>query len=208
MSVSPELRLDLDAEPEHHLPRNFAVGSKLLASAVAIFFMAFVFGFLYLRALNTAHSFREPHVTPPVGWGVAILACVLVSCVALDAGRRGLGDGTARSWRALGLVSWLLGLAAVALQVSEYYNLHFGATDGGLASIFFGFTLWFAVFWLGNVYWVETLWAHSLRRPSSQELSIADPARLLRPSADGAITYAYTMAATAVVAFVLLYIVK
>ena len=206
MSISAELRIE--PEPEHQHPRNFAVGSKLLSSAVAIFFMSFVFAFLYLRALNTAHSFREPHVTPPVGWGIAILACVLLSCVALDAGRRALGDGTAASWRALGLIAWLLGLAAVALQAAEYYNLHFGATAGGLASVFIGFTLWFAVFWLGSVYWVETLWAHSIRKPSSQELDGLDPSRLLRPNADAALTYVYTMAATEVVAFVLLYIVK
>jgi len=195
--MTVEVHRRLDAEPDHHLPRNFAIGSKLLSSAVAIFFMSFVFTFFYLRALNTAHDFREPHVTPPIGWGVAILACVLVSCLALEVGRR-----------ALGLVSWLVGLAAVALQATEYYNLHFGATDGGLASVFLGFTAWFAVFWLGSVYWVETLWAHSVRRPSSKEIDVGDPARLLRSNADAAMTYAYTMAGTEIIAFVLLYLVK
>lgn len=206
MSSTPGMALD--HEPAETIPRNFAVGSKILASAVAIFFMAFVFAFLYLRALNTAHSFREPHVTPPIGWGVAILACVLVSCVALDAGRRSLGGVPTARWRALALVSWLVALAAIALQAAEYYNLHFGATDGGLASVFFGFTVWFAVFWLGSVYWVETLWAQSLRRAPSSDPDVGDPDRLLRPGADAALTYMYTMAATEVVAFVLLYIVK
>ncbi len=165
------------------IPRNFAVGSKILASAVAIFFMSFVFGFFYLRALNTAHAFREPHVNPPVGWGIAILACVLVSCLALEAGPRALAEGPSTSWRALGLISWLAALAAIALQATEYYNLHFGATDGGLASVFFGFTMWFAVFWLGSVYWVETIWAQSLRRAVTST-PIRRPARLLRPGAD------------------------
>lgn len=206
MSVSSELTLD--REPEQHLPRNFAVGSRLLCGAVAIFFMSFVFAFFYLRALNTGHDFREPHVTPPIGWGVAILAGVLVSSLALDVGRRALGDGSSGSWRALGLISWLAALAAVALQAAEYYNLHFGATDGGLASVFFGFTLWFAVFWLGSVYWVETLWAQSVRKARSHEADVGNPSRLLRPNADAAMTYLYTMAGTEVVAFILLYIVK
>jgi heme/copper-type cytochrome/quinol oxidase subunit 3 len=206
MSSTPHMALD--HEPAETIPRNFAIGSKLVASAVAIFFMSFVFGFLYLRALNTAHSFREPHVTPPIGWGVAILACVLVSCLALEAGRRTLGDGTSPTWRLLGFVSWFIALAAVALQGIEYYNLHFGATDGGLASVFFGFTMWFAVFWLGSVYWVETIWAQSIRRPASSNPEVGDPARLLRPGADSALTYMYMMAATEVVAFVLLYLVK
>ncbi len=206
MSSTPGMALD--HEPRETIPRNFAVGSKVLASAVAIFFMAFVFGFFYLRALNTAHAFREPHVNPPVGWGVAILACVLVSCLALEGGRRALADGPSTSWRALGLISWLVALAAIALQATEYYNLHFGATDGGLASVFFGFTMWFAVFWLGSVYWVETIWAQSLRRASSADPEIGDPARLLRPGADAALTYMYMMGATEIVAFVLLYLVK
>jgi len=206
MSSTPGVALD--HEPLETIPRNFAVGSKILASAVAIFFMSFVFAFFYLRALNTAHSFREPHVTPPVGWGVAILVCVLASCLALEVGRRGLGDVPSASWRLLALVSWLTALAAIALQATEYYNLHFGATDGGLASVFFGFTIWFAVFWLGTVYWVETLWAQSLRRAPASDPDVGDPGRLLRPGADAALTYMYTMAATEVVAFVLLYIVK
>jgi len=206
MSSTPGMALD--HEPPETIPRNFAVGSKILASAVAIFFMSFVFAFFYLRALNTAHSFREPHVNPPVGWGIAILACVLVSCLALEAGHRALAEGPSTSWRALGLISWLAALAAIALQATEYYNLHFGATDGGLASVFFGFTMWFAVFWLGSVYWVETIWAQSLRRAVTSDPDVGDPARLLRPGADAALTYMYMMGATEIVAFVLLYLVK
>ncbi len=118
-----------DHEPPETLARNFAVGSKVLASTVAIFFMSFVFAFFYLRALNTAHAFREPHADLLVGWGIAVLACVLVSCAALEAGRRALANGPTASWRVLGLVSWLVALAAIALlEATEYYNLHFGAT--------------------------------------------------------------------------------
>ena len=35
-----------------------AVGARLLASAVVFFFMAFVFAFFYLRALDTNHDFH------------------------------------------------------------------------------------------------------------------------------------------------------
>jgi len=206
--VSATEGMALDREPPETLPRNFAVGSKLLASAVAFFFMSFVFAFFYLRALNTAHSFREPHVTPPAGWGVAILACVLVSCVALEGGRRALTDGSEGTWRLAALTAWLVGLAAVALQGAEYYNLGFGATSGGLASVFYGFTIWFGVFWLGGVYWIETIWAQSVRRPASPDPDVGDPARLLRPSADAALTYLYMLAVAEIVVFVLLYLVK
>jgi heme/copper-type cytochrome/quinol oxidase subunit 3 len=199
----------LEPEPAETHPRNLAVGSRLISSAIAFFFMAFVFAFFYLRALNTAHSFLEPHVSPPVGWGVAILACVLLSCVTFELGRRSLADGTGSPWRRMSLLSWVLALAAIVLQLIEYYDLKFGATDGGFASVFFGFTAVFGAFWLASVYWVETLWAQSLRQPAAVEaVEVADPSRLLRPSADAAVVYLYTMGVVAIIAFFLLYVVE
>jgi heme/copper-type cytochrome/quinol oxidase subunit 3 len=171
--------------------------------------MSFVFAFFYLRALNTAHSFREipgAHVTPPVGWGVVVLALVVVSTASFFAASRQLGDGTASGWRAGSLIAWVLALAMIAAQFLEYYNLHFGATDGGLASVFFGWTAVFAFFWLGAVYWMETLWAQSIRgeRPSD----IASPARTLRANADGCLVFLCVMVVAALFAFVLLYLIK
>ena len=170
--------------------------------------MAFVFAFLYLRALNTAHSFREPHVTPPVGWGVAILACVLVSGVVFAVGRTRLGDGTDGTWRLASTVSLLLAVAVAVLQFVEYYHLSFGATDGGLASVFFGFTATFGVFWLGAVYWIETIWAQSLRGERDGESDITNTSGLLRPNADGCVVYLFVLGVTEIIAFVLLYLVK
>jgi len=199
----------LEPEPEETHPRNLNIGSRMLSAAVAFFFMAFVFAFFYLRALNTGHLFRAPGVDPPVGWGVAVLACILVSTAVFEIGRRSLADGTGGAWRITALVSWLVALAAIVVQLIEYYSLHFGAPDGGLASVFFGFTAMVGVFWLCAVYWMETLWAQSLRQPSTNEsVEVADPARLLRPSADAATVYLYTMSIVEIFAFVLLYVVK
>jgi heme/copper-type cytochrome/quinol oxidase subunit 3 len=190
------------------LGANISVGARLWASAVAFFFMAFVFAFLYLRALNTAHSFREPHVTPPVGWGVAILAGVIVSSLIFAVGRTRLGDGTDATWRFASTVSLLLALGVVVAQFVEYYNLSFGATDGGLASVFFGFTATFGLFWLGAVYWIETLWAQSLRGERAGESDISNPLGTLRPNADGCVVYLFVLGVTEIIAFVLLYLVK
>src|SRR5579871_74767 len=82
-----------DAEDPAVLGSNVAVGARLLASAVAFLFMAFVFAFFYLRALNTNHAFRPAHTDPPVGFGVAVLACVLVSIGVFELARRALDDG-------------------------------------------------------------------------------------------------------------------
>jgi heme/copper-type cytochrome/quinol oxidase subunit 3 len=198
----------IEPEGPETLAANLRVGARLWASAVAFFFTAFVFAFLYLRALNTAHSFREPHVTPPVGWGVAILACVLGSSLIFALGRTRLGDGSGSQWRLAAPVSLVLALAVIALQILEYYNLSFGATDGGLASVFTGFTATFALFWLGAVYWVETIWAQSLRGERAGESDIAGTAGLLRPSADACLTYLSVLCITEIFAFVLLYLVK
>jgi heme/copper-type cytochrome/quinol oxidase subunit 3 len=198
----------VETESPEVLAGNISVGARLAASAITFFFMAFVFAFFYLRALNTGHSFREPHVTPPVGWGVAILACVVISAGIFVSARTALGDGTSTTWRIGSLIALVLALAVVGLQIIEYYNLSFGATDGGLASVFTGFTFVFIVIWLGVVYWIETLWAQSLRGERVGESDIADTSRLLRPSADGCAVVLFVMVVTQIFAFVLLYLIK
>lgn len=206
--MSSHESLVADAEDPAVLGANLAVGARLLASAVVFLFMAFVFAFFYLRALNTNHDFHPAHTNPPSGFGVAILACVLGSTLAFELARRSLRDGRSSAWRLGGLVAFVLGLAAVVVQVIEYYSLHFGASDGGLASVFLGFTAVFGVFWLGAVYWMETLWAQSLRAPASASSQVAAPSRTLRPSADACAVYLYVMVLVELFAFVLLYLVK
>ena len=199
----------LIADPEDPtvLASNVAVGARLLSSAVVFFFMAFVFAFFYLRALNTNHDFHPAHTNPPTGYGVAILLCVLGATAAFEFARRALTDGTGSPWRIGALLAFVLGLAAVVVQGIEYYNLRFGAGDGGLASVFLGFTVVFGVFWLGAVYWMETLWAQSLRRPATHA-DVAAPSDLLRPSAGACAIYLYVMVLVELFAFVLLYLVK
>ena len=198
----------VDAEDPDVLGKNLAVGARLLASAVVFFFMAFVFAFFYLRALNSNHDFHPTHTNPPTGYGIAILVCVLGSTVAFEVGRRSLEDGRGSLWRAGSLVALVAGLAALVLQGVEYYHLQFGADAGGLASVFLGFTVVFALFWLGAVYWIETLWAQSLRQPTSAAGDIDAPSLVLRPSADACAIYLYVMVLVELFAFVLLYLVK
>jgi heme/copper-type cytochrome/quinol oxidase subunit 3 len=197
-----------DAEDPGVLAANISVGARLLAGGVGFLFMAFVFAFFYLRALNTNHSFRLVHRSLPAGYGIAVLLCVLGSTAAFTLARRALDDGTESPWRSGALLALVLGLAALVVQVIEYLGLSFGATGGGLASVFFGFTAVLGIFWLGAVYWMETLWAQSLRQPRTAEGEVAAPSKLLRPSADACVIYLYAMAVIELFAFVLLYLVK
>jgi heme/copper-type cytochrome/quinol oxidase subunit 3 len=202
---------DVTIEPEDPelAVRNVVVGVRLWSSAVSFLFMAFVFAFFYLRALNTNNAFVEPHSTPPSTWGFVILGCVLASVAAFDIGRKQLrADGSGAGWLPWSFTALLLGLAAFAVQILEYFHLTFGANGGGLASVFFGFTFVYAVIWLGAVYWIETLWAQTLRNPPADEAGETAPALRLKPSADAAIVFLYTMAAIEVVAFALLYAVQ
>jgi heme/copper-type cytochrome/quinol oxidase subunit 3 len=198
----------IEPEPLETIPSNMFVGTRLAASAVVFLFMSFVFAFFYLRALNTAHSFLMPHVDPPVGWGVAILVCVVASAAIVSVVRKEVVDGTESRWRAGMLAASLLSFAVIVLQLIEYYNLTFGAADGGLASVFFGFTAIYGVLWLAAVYWIETLWAQSMRQLPAPEGHAGAPGRLLRPSADACVVYLYTMAVAEVFAFVCLYLIK
>jgi heme/copper-type cytochrome/quinol oxidase subunit 3 len=207
--VSTHESLIADPEDPAVVGRNLAVGARLLASAVVFFFMAFVFAFFYLRALNTSHDFHPAHTNPPTGWGVAILLCVLGSVGAFELARRALDDGKESPWRTGSLLAGVLGLAAIVVQFIEYYNLPFGASDGGLASVFLGFTVVFTLFWFGAVYWIETLWAQSLRQPAAAHSDgVAEPSSQLRPSADACAVFLYVMVLVELFAFVLLYLVK
>ena len=182
------------------LARNLWVGARLWAAAQGFFFVAFLFAFFYLRALNSNGGWRSlPKQTvadPSNAFGIAILVCVVVSAGLLKL--PGITSGT--SWRFVGLVSLVLGLAAVALQVAEYTSLGFGPTDGGYASVFVGWTGLYALTVLGTMYWMTTVIAGSFRRPAAQTVLQAAEAE--------AVAFVWVvLAVVEVVAFILLYVV-
>jgi heme/copper-type cytochrome/quinol oxidase subunit 3 len=198
--------------PEPEDPRlvaaNLVVGARLFASAMAFVFMSFVFAFFYLKAVNSNGMWRPHQVTPPQGYGIAILVCILAAAAAFELARRGLASGTG-SAPMLGLALGL-SVAVVVLQLIAYLGgVDFGADGGGYASVFYGWTAMFLAFWLGAVYSVETLLATSMR--SAREAADAGAGasvEALRPSADATMVYLYSCAGIAVVTWVLLYLIK
>jgi hypothetical protein len=76
------------------LLRNVRVGSRIWAAAQAFFFMAFLFAFFYLRALNSNGIWRGwPHhyPQPSLAFGIVIMLCVVAAAAIAWVGSLGFG---------------------------------------------------------------------------------------------------------------------
>lgn len=196
------------ADDIRQVASNINIGARLMASGTAFVFMSFLFAFLYLRAVNANGLWRPKHVVPVQSWGIAVLVLVIGSAVIFDIARRGIVGGAEGRWRSLSLLALILGVLVIVAQGLEYATITFKTADGGWAAVFWGWTLVQLVFWLGALYWMETLVAQSRRRPAAAARLGTAGSELLRPSADGAVVFLYTLAIVELIAYVLLYLVK
>jgi heme/copper-type cytochrome/quinol oxidase subunit 3 len=196
------------ADDVRQLVGNLSIGARLAASGTAFVFMGFLFAFFYLRAVNSNGLWRPKHVIPVQSYGILVLLLIVGSTVAFDLARRSVVGGTEARWRQGGLLAVGLGVLVVVAQGLEYATITFRTASGGWASVFWGWTLVQLLFWLGAVYWMETLVAQSLRRPPAAPREGTAGSELLRPAADACIVYLYTMATIALIAYILLYLVK
>ena len=159
-SASAPTHPDIELEPPEWQPRAMWVGARQLCGAASFFFISFVFAYFYLRSLDLNRDWKIGHnINPSLGLGVAILVALVLSAGLLRAGvARPALTVTA------GLASLALLLAAVVLQVVEWTKLGFGPASGGYASVFVGWTAFYAVFALMGAYWIETQVATAWRR--------------------------------------------
>src|SRR5215475_758108 len=150
-------------EPPELLGRNLVSASYLLAGATAFFFVAFLFAYFYLRALNNGDMWKPKGVDASVGWGTAVVACYVLSAVLV---RLDLNDQRAlrrSGWPIKGMLALLVGLVGLVLQVIAWTHQGFGPADGGFASVYFGWTAFLFLFVLGTLIWLEMTVAMSLR---------------------------------------------
>ena len=153
----------VESEPPEILGRNLVSAGHLLASSTAFFFLSFLFAYFYLRSLNNAHMWKPKHVDASVTWGTIVTACIVLSAVLV---RLGLQDHRAdrrSAWRTKGLLALAFGLASLVLQVVAWTQQGFGPSDGGYASVYFGWTAFLFLFVLGTLFWLETVVATSIR---------------------------------------------
>ena len=213
----------VEEEPPELLGRNLVSSSYLLAGATAFFFVAFLFAYFYLRALNNADMWKPKGVDASVGWGTAVVACYALSALLV---RLGLADHRALrrgQWRIKGAAALLLGLVGLVLQVIAWTHEGFGPADGGFASVYFGWTAFLFLFVLGAMMWLEMTLATSLRyarvpggAPAPGEASgdphrtghdIRDPLSLVRAELVGLSFYWTFLAGIAVVTWIILYLI-
>jgi heme/copper-type cytochrome/quinol oxidase subunit 3 len=179
---------------------NYVLAARLGAAGQAFFFVAFLFAFFYLRALNSNGRWNSHHVHPSRAYGIAILLCVLLSVGAAWSGARSLRDPGTAIWRPAVSAAIALALAAVVLQCVQYATGSFGPGEGGFPSVFFGWTGLYAVNVLMVAYWLTTSLTETLR-PGGRALE------LLRGSAESVAFYWAVLGLVEVAAFILLYVV-
>ncbi len=171
-SASAPTHPQIELEPPEWQPRALRAGARGLCGAVAFFMVAFVFAYFYLRAQDANRDWKIGHVAPSVAFGLIILLVLVASAVLLSmAARR--PELTVRA----GGAAVVLALLSIVLQVIEWTTLGFGPESGGYASVFIGWTAFYAVITLACVYWIQTQVATAWRR--RREGVAATPAQVL-----------------------------
>jgi heme/copper-type cytochrome/quinol oxidase subunit 3 len=127
------------------------VSARQLCGAAAFFFVSFVFAYFYLRSLDSNRSWKVGTVNPPIGWGIAVLVALLLSAVAMRIAATQL-----ESTISFGYLALLLALVSIVFQAIAWKNLGFGPASGGYASVYVGWTAFYAFFTLFCAYWIET----------------------------------------------------
>jgi heme/copper-type cytochrome/quinol oxidase subunit 3 len=181
--------VELIRTPETEDDRLLFVGARLWVAADAFLFLAFLFAYLYLRALDSNHQWHPPHTDPSVALGTISAALVLATAVAVWFGGR--ANAKTVGWAGTGMV----GIAAV-LQAIQLFDPGFSPSHGGAyGSVFLGFTAAMLAHLLVATYWLETVTiAPATGTRAAAELSAAS-------------VYLNLLAAVAVIGWVCLYVV-
>ena len=206
-SASAPVGPHIEPEPPEWQSRAIWVGGRLLCGAISFFFASFLFAFFYLKALDVNHNWKIGHVIPDGGIGIAIAALFLFSAVIYRlAARRPAGDSMAA-----GMIAVFMGVAAVVLQFIEYTVLDFGASQGGYAAVFFGWTATYAIVALMGLYWIEvqvaSLW-RVRREGKMREIEVpTSESALLLAGIEASSFYWAFFVAIGVLAYIVLYLV-
>jgi heme/copper-type cytochrome/quinol oxidase subunit 3 len=207
-SASAPLAGHVEPEPPGWQLRAVWVAVRLWVGSASFFFVSFVFAYFYLRSIDSNHSWKIGAVNPSLGLGLAIAALLTLSAIVFR-----LGAMRPTDTLGAGIAALVMALAAIVLQFIEYTQLDFGASQGGYAAVFFGWTALYAVLGVGCLYWIETqlatLWRarrEGIDRPLREGVPAPEDA-LLRAGIEACSFYWSYFVAIGVLAFVVLYLV-
>jgi heme/copper-type cytochrome/quinol oxidase subunit 3 len=207
-SASAPLARHVEPEPPGWQLRAVWVAIRLWVGSASFFFLSFVFAYFYLRSIDSNHSWKIGAVNPSIGLGVAIAALLALSAIVFR-----LGALRPTDTLGAGLAALVMAFAAIVLQFIEYTQLDFGASQGGYAAVFFGWTALYAVLGVGCLYWIETqlatLWRarrEGLSRPVREGVPTEDIA-LMRANIDACSFFWAYYAGVGVLMFIILYLV-
>jgi heme/copper-type cytochrome/quinol oxidase subunit 3 len=155
--------------PEIH-ERNLWIGARVMAGTAIMFFAAFVFAYFYLRSINNSGRWHPDNVDAPKAYGAAIVILFVASAGAFAYAAQ--AASRQRQWLPAAGLSLALGVAGCVVQGFEYAHLGFGPQNGGYASVFIGWTVFFVVFALMALYWVEILFAEGLRNRTASRIHV------------------------------------
>jgi heme/copper-type cytochrome/quinol oxidase subunit 3 len=142
-------------------------GSRLALGGLTFLFGAFAFSYFYLRSVDSAARWQgSGYVHPSMVTGTVIMLLVLVSAAVHYAALQQIKAGYKRLWQIGGLIALLLGLAAVAMQITELDTLPFPPGSSGYSSVFTGFYAVFLTVTFAVLIWLEILLARSRSIPA------------------------------------------
>ena len=142
-------------------------GSRLALGGLTFLFGAFAFSYFYLRSIDSSARWQgSGYVRPSMVMGAVIMLLMLVSAAVHYAALQQIKAGNKRLWQIGGLIALLLGLAAVAMQITELDTLPFPPGSSGFSSVFTGFYAVFLTITFCVRVWLEILLARSRSIPA------------------------------------------
>jgi heme/copper-type cytochrome/quinol oxidase subunit 3 len=136
--------------------RNQSIAARLFVAADAFLFLAFVFAYLYLRALDDNGMWNPPGQNPSGAMGLAVLVLVCITAALVQVGAGRLASVGPHAFRAPAAAAIATGLVAAALAASQVFRPGFSPSHaGGIGSVFLGFIAVYLVHLLGGLYWLE-----------------------------------------------------
>lgn len=156
--------------------RNQSIAARLFVAADAFLFLAFLFAYLYLRALDDNGMWNPAGQNPSGTMGLVVLVLVVATAALVHVGAGRVGSSGPAAFRAPAAAALGVGLVATALTASQVFRPGFSPSHaGGIGSVFIGFIAVYLVHLLGGLYWLET----QAVQPPGEGLRATVPACLL-----------------------------